>query len=169
MDYTISYFNYTDPEEVAAVYAIEQQCFPPNEAESQEQLLARAKACPDCFWVIRDNISQAIVGFLNGLAVKQQNLTEEVFHDASLGHPDNPWVMLISLDIAPAYQNKGLSKRFIQHVLQELNNRKKYKGYVFICKEKLVSYYSTFGFVDEGISECHYGGETWHQMRMLAK
>ena len=35
------------------------------------------------------------------------------------------------------------------------------------CKEKLVSYYAKFGFLDEGVSEkSTHGNAEWHQMRL---
>lgn len=41
------------------------------------------------------------------------------------------------------------------------------KGLVLTCKEKLVSYYAKFGFLDEGVSEkSTHGNAEWHQMRL---
>lgn len=42
----------------------------------------------------------------------------------------------------------------------------KRQGLVLTCKEKLVHYYSKFGFEDEGISESKHGGVVWHKMRL---
>ena len=33
-------------------------------------------------------------------------------------------------------------------------------------KDKLITYYSKFGFVNEGISESVHGNVTWYQMRL---
>ena len=40
------------------------------------------------------------------------------------------------------------------------------KGLVLTCKEKLIPYYSSFGFQDEGISSSEHGNVVWHQMRL---
>ncbi|MDO5520947.1 MAG: GNAT family N-acetyltransferase, partial [bacterium] len=40
------------------------------------------------------------------------------------------------------------------------------KGLVLTCKERLVHYYATFGFVDQGISDSEHGGVVWHEMRI---
>lgn len=37
---------------------------------------------------------------------------------------------------------------------------------VLTCKDKLINYYSKFGFVNEGISESVHGNVTWYQMRL---
>ncbi len=39
-------------------------------------------------------------------------------------------------------------------------------GLVLTCKDKLINYYSKFGFVNEGISESVHGNVTWYQMRL---
>lgn len=153
-------------EEMAAVYAIEAQCFPEAERDSNETIYQRATICPECFWVLVNAENQEIIGFINAMPTEQKDFTENVFTDLSLYRKQGPWVMLISLDIAPKYQKQHLSRGFIQATNDELRARGIYKGGVFICKEHLVKYYSTFGFVDEGISQCHHGGAEWHQMRM---
>ena len=50
--------------------------------------------------------------------------------------------------------------------LIETAKKEKRLGVVLTCKKQLVSYYSKFGFVDEGISESKHGGEVWNQMRL---
>ena len=40
-------------------------------------------------------------------------------------------------------------------------------GVVLTCKDKLVHYYASFGFQNEGVSEAStHGGVTWNQMRL---
>ena len=39
-------------------------------------------------------------------------------------------------------------------------------GLVLTCKDKLITYYSKFGFVNEDISESVHGNVTWYQMRL---
>ena len=40
------------------------------------------------------------------------------------------------------------------------------KGLVLTCKDRLVHYYASLGFVDEGISDSTHGNVEWHQMRL---
>jgi len=150
-----------------AIYAIEDQCFPKAEQDTPELIAGRASQSPECFWIMRSVANQEVLGFLNGVPMEQKDFTEAVFTDIGLYRRQGPWVMLISLDIAPKYQKRQLSKVFIKYVLKELQARRLYKGAVFICKERLVEYYASFGFVDEGISACRHGGASWHQMRMV--
>ena len=164
------YFEHLDVADTAAleaVYAIERQCFPVEEQDTPELIYNRAKVAPECFWIMREAPKGEVIGFLNGVPMAQEQYTEAVFTDISLYNAEGPWVMLISLDIAPKHQKQGLSEVFIKHMLQELKERKLYKGAVFIAKENLVPYYKTFGFQDDGISVCKHGGKAWHQMSML--
>jgi hypothetical protein len=38
------------------------------------------------------------------------------------------------------------------------------KGVILTCKEKLLHYYSKFGFKNKGISESEHGGSQWYDM-----
>ena len=42
-------------------------------------------------------------------------------------------------------------------------------GLVLTCKEKLIHYYSKFGFVNEGLSKSTHGNVEWYQMRLTFK
>lgn len=38
------------------------------------------------------------------------------------------------------------------------------KGVILTCKDKLVRYYESFGFVNKGISESTHGNAVWYDM-----
>ena len=42
-------------------------------------------------------------------------------------------------------------------------------GLVLTCKEKLIHYYSKYGFVNEGLSKSTHGNVEWYQMRLTFK
>lgn len=167
MDIEIRPVNIADSAEMQAVYRIEDKCFPKAEQDSRETIYRRAKTCPDFFWVAVNREDGKLVGFLNGMPVKQSQYMEEVFTDFSLYAPEGPWVMAISLNVDPAYRRQDIARKLLNFALDELRQRQKYSGMVFICKEHRVPYFSSFGAVDEGISECEHGGTLWHQMRLL--
>ena len=69
--------------ETKQVVAIEQICFPPNEADSEKNMAARIAAAQDLFLVAVDRETGKIAGFLNGIA------TDELrFRDEFLRMPD---------------------------------------------------------------------------------
>lgn len=167
MDIEIRPVNIADSAEMQAIYDIEAQCFPEAEQDSRETIYRRAKTCPDFFWVAVNREDGKLVGFLNGMPVKQSQYMEEVFTDFSLYAPEGPWVMAISINVPSAYRRQGIARKLLDFALDELRQRRKYSGIVFICKEHRVPYFSSFGAIDEGISECEHGGTLWHQMRLL--
>lgn len=153
--------------EMQSIYDIEDKCFPKAEQDSRETIYRRAKTCPDFFWVAVNREDGELVGFLNGMPVKQSRYTEEVFTEFSLYAPEGPWVMAISLNVDPAYRRQDTARKLLDFALDELRQRQKYSGMVFICKEHRVPYFSSFGAVDEGLSECRHGSALWRQMRLL--
>ena len=43
------------------------------------------------------------------------------------------------------------------------------KGLVLTCKERLIPYYSKFGYVNEGLSVSMHGNAVWYEMRRLCR
>ena len=41
------------------------------------------------------------------------------------------------------------------------------KGLILTCKEHLLSYYGSFGYQNEGISQSVHGGAVWYDMRLI--
>ena len=41
------------------------------------------------------------------------------------------------------------------------------KGCVLTCKDRLIHYYETFGFQNEGVSSSTHGGVVWYDMRLI--
>ena len=54
---------------------------------------------------------------------------------------------------------------FVNHVIGEAKAQGR-KGLVLTCKDKLVHYYTKFGFVSEGVSGSTHGNVVWYQMRL---
>ncbi len=48
----------------------------------------------------------------------------------------------------------------------DMARQEKRKGLVLTCKDRLVPYYSKFGFKNEGVSSSVHGGVVWYQMRL---
>lgn len=166
MDIEIRPVNIADAAEMQAIYDLEDKCFPKAEQDSRETIYRRAKTCRDFFWVAVNRENGAIVGFLNGMPVAESQYTEEVFTDFSLYRPKGPWVMGISINVDPACRRQDVARQLLDFALAELRRRQIYEGMVFICKEHRVKYFSSFGAVDEGVSDCQHGGVLWHQMRL---
>lgn len=150
-------------EELEQVTAIEQICFPPNEACSPAHMAQRVAKVPELFLVAIDKETGKIAGFLNGVATEEEKFRDEFFTDISLCDPNGKQVMLLGLDVLPEYRRQGLAGEIVrQYCVRERNNGR--KKLVLTCLEEKVPMYLKFGFEDLGMADSTWGGEAWHEM-----
>ena len=145
---------------------IEKICFPPNEACSEKDMKERAVKVPELFLVAVDKETGKIAGFLNGIATDEELFRDEFFTDSSLQNPEGANVMLLGLDVLPEYRMQGLARA----IVSEYADREKKKGrkmLVLTCLDGKVKMYEKMGFIDCGMSNSTWGGEPWHEMRLM--
>ena len=143
--------------------AIEQICFPPNEACSKKCIIERIATASELFLVAVDSETGKLAGFLNGIATDECAFRDEFFTDIGLHNLDGDNIMLLGLDVLPEYRKQGLGRALVNEYLQreQAKGRKK----VFLtCLESKVEMYEKFGFVDHGMANSTWGGEEWHEM-----
>ncbi len=156
-------FRNIQPYEVEQAIAIEQICFPPNEACSAKSMKDRIEAAPDFFLVAVDKATSKIAGFLNGIATDEETFRDEFFTDTSLHQPDGKNIMLLGLDVLPEYRRQGLAHEIVRQYLQREKSRGR-KELILTCLEEKVGFYENMGFRDLGIAASTWGGEEWHAM-----
>ena len=100
------------------------------------------------------------------MVTKNPNLTDEMYENPNLHNEDGDWQMVFGVNTLPDYRNKGYAGKLINELILDAKNKGR-KGVVLTCKDKLVSYYSKFGFNNEGISESTHGGVVWYKMRLV--
>ena len=94
-------FRIIKPDEAEDAAAIEQICFPPNEACSHEHMLERISAAPETFLVAIEKATGKMAGFINGIATDDILFRDDFFTDASLHNPEGRVVMILGLDVLP--------------------------------------------------------------------
>ena len=146
-----------------AIADLEAQCFPAAEAASRESFRARLEVFPDHFWLLWDG--EKLTACVNGMATDTPDLTDEMYHDASLHDPNGKWQMIFGVTTLPAYRRQGCAARLLERAIADAKEQGR-AGLVLTCKEKLLHYYAKFGFRDEGVSDSAHGGAVWHQMRL---
>ena len=158
-------FEFRDikPEEAEQAVAIEQICFPPNEACSEQHMKERMRKAPELFLAAVDKETGRIAGFLNGVATNENSFRDEFFTDADLHDPNGKNVMLVGLDVLPEYRRQGLGRELVFQYLRR-EREKGRKMLVLTCLESKVEMYQKFGFKDSGIANSTWGGEEWHEM-----
>ena len=156
-------FHNIQPNETDQAVVIEQICFPPNEACSEEHMRERIGMAPELFLVAVDQESGRIAGFLNGLATDEMVFRDEFFTDAKLHNSDGANIMLLGLDVLPEYRRQGLATELVRrYVEREKANHR--RSLILTCLQSKVAMYEKMGFHDDGIANSTWGGEEWHEM-----
>ena len=90
-----------------------------------------------------------------------------MYDKAFLHDESGEWQMIFGVNTIPEYRRQGYAGQLILSAIDDARTQGR-KGLVLTCKEKLLSYYAKFGFVDEGVSDkSTHGNAVWHQMRLV--
>ena len=150
-------------DDLQQIITVESKCFPASEAASEKSLADRLEHYADHFWLMFDD--HRLIAFVDGMVTNQPDLKDEMYDDASMHDENGDWQMIFGVNTIPEYRKKGYAGELIKHAIEDARVQGR-KGLVLTCKERLISYYSRFGFVSEGISESMHGNVVWYQMRL---
>lgn len=156
------------PEEAGQVAEIEKICFPPNEACSESMMRERVAGVAELFLTAVDRDTGKIAGFLNGIATDEETFRDAFFTDAGLHTPAGRNIMLLGLNVLPAYRGQGLAKEIMCRYLDRERKRGREKV-ILTCLEDKIGMYERMGFRNDGISGSSWGGEQWYDMSCLLK
>ena len=148
-------------EDLSKIIAIEKICFPIAEAAAEKQFHERFESFGDCFLVAEDH--GVVVGFINGCATSQPYLPDELYYDASLHISRGAYQTVFGLDVLPEYRQQGVARKLLNALIDLAQDRGQ-KGVVLTCKDHLIGYYQSFGFVHQGVSTSQHGGAIWNDM-----
>lgn len=147
-----------------AITAVEAECFPTAEAATRDEFRDRLEHYANHFLLMFNE--ERLIAFVDGLVTNIPDLTDEMYADASLHNEAGRWQMIFGVNTIPSYRKHGYAGRLIQRVIDEAKAQGR-AGLVLTCKDKLVNYYSKFGFLNEGITDkSEHGGAAWNQMRL---
>lgn len=146
-----------------AIAKVEAECFPASEAATLETFKDRLTYYPNHFWLLEDE--GTLVGFVNGMVTSEEELTDEMYEDASIHDENGKWQMIFGVNVIPSYRRQGYAEKILRKVISDAREQNR-QGLVLTCKEQLIHYYGKLGFVDEGISQSNHGGVVWHKMRL---
>lgn len=150
-------------DDLDAVTAVEQTCFPAAEAADRKAFEQRLKHYADHFWLM---FAQGkLVSFVDGFVTDSPDLTDDMYDHASQHNESGAWQMIFGVNTIPSHRRKGCAGTLIRRAIAEAKEQGR-KGLVLTCKEELLHYYAGFGFADEGVCDSTHGGAVWHQMRL---
>lgn len=152
------------PEDLDRVAEIESVCFPATEAAQRESFRERIAAFPEYFLVAEaDGI---LIGFINGCVTNSAVIYDELFHSTRHHIPDGKNLTVFGLDVIPEYRNRGIAAQLMNHFIQLAKDTGR-KSVILTCKDRLVHYYESFGYVNNGISGSTHGGSQWFDMTLV--
>lgn len=150
-------------DDLEAVSAVEAESFPPAEAASKEDFEHRIRAYGNHFWLMFED--GRLVSFVDGMVTNQADLTDDLYERAELHDENGDWQMIFGVNTIPSCRKKGYAGELLRQAISDAKEQGR-KGLVLTCKDKLISYYASFGFENEGISESVHGNVVWYQMRL---
>lgn len=159
-------FREIRPEEADQAAAIEQICFPPNEACSESRMKERVQAAPELFLTAVDRETGRLAGFLNGLSTNEYSFRDEFFTDITLHDPSGRNIMLLGLDVLPEYRGQGLAKEIVFQYLRREWERDR-KMLILTCLKSKIKMYEKMGFRNCGVAGSSWGGEQWYEMNYV--
>ena len=150
-------------EDAEILSKVEATCFPPNEAATSKEIQERLDVYANHFLLLFEE--DRLISFIDGFCTNQRDLTDEMYSDTSMHDENGDWQMIFGLNTLPSYQRQGYAAK-IMNAMIHMARQEKRKGVVLTCKDRLVPYYSKFGFKNEGVSSSVHGGVVWYQMRL---
>jgi len=154
------------PGEGAVAAAIEQACFPPNEAAKPEIMVQRAEIAPELFFAAERE--GQVIGFTTALAVDGAHLVDDYFTNPGLHRREGAHVMILSVAVLPEHRGRGVGGALIKALADYARGRGK-ESLVLTCLKEKVKFYAGLGFRDLGDSDSQWGGDSWHEMVMIFK
>lgn len=148
-------------EDLDSITKVEAICFPVEEAATKDSFKHRINTFSKSFFVAE--IDGKIIGFINGSIINGTVIFDELYEDSTLHIPDGNYQTIFGLDVIPDYRNIGVAAQLMNHII-DISKIAGRKGVILTCKEKLIYYYSKFGYVNKGISKSIHGGAKWYDM-----
>lgn len=150
-------------EDLEAIAQIESICFPKEEAANKSQIKERLTAFCNHFFVAM--IENEIVGFINGMVSDSDVIYDEMYENVSLHNENGKWQSIFGLDVLPANQHQKIATKLMESMIEDAKSAGR-EGLILTCKEHLVGFYETFGYVCYGKSQSTHGGAVWYDMRL---
>ena len=138
----IRYATMADLDDIASVESV---CFPVLEAATKEEFEQRIKYYGNHFWLMFDE--GKLIAFVDGFVTDEDDLTDEMYENASMHNENGAWQMIFGVVTRPEYRKHGLAAQLLNRAIADARQQGR-KGLVLTCKDKLVHYYAKFGFVN---------------------
>jgi len=143
---------------------IEALCFPEAEAATRNSFKERIHAFPECFLVAEAD--GLLIGFINGCVTNSDVIYDEFYSTTEHHIPNGKNLTVFGLDVIPQYCRQGIAAQLMNNFIELAKNNGQ-KSVILTCKDRLVHYYESFGYVNNGVSKSTHGGAEWFDMTLV--
>jgi GNAT superfamily N-acetyltransferase len=123
--------KYATTEDIAAIAAVEAECFPPAEAATEKEFIDRVKYYGNHFWLMYE--AEKLIAFVDGFVTDEPDLTDEMYEKATLHDENGAWQMIFGVNTIPAYRKHGYAGELICRAIEDARKQGR-KGLVLTCK-----------------------------------
>ena len=140
--------RYAGMEDIAAIAAVEAECFPPAEAATEKDFVERVRHYGDHFWLMHDG--EKLIALVDGFVTDEPDLTDEMYENATMHNENGAWQMIFGVNTLPEYRRQGYAGTLLRRAIDDAKRQGR-KGLVLTCKERLIPYYAKFRFKGESV------------------
>ena len=147
--------------DIDVITNIEAICFPASEAASRDSFIDRVSTFANGFYLAE--LGGQVIGFVNGALTNKTHIEDEFFESMSNHDDDGKNFVIFGLDVLPDFQHNGYARKLMTYLIQECTS-KGLNRIILTCKDHLIDYYSSFGYINQGVSDSVHGGAQWYDM-----
>jgi ribosomal protein S18 acetylase RimI-like enzyme len=148
-------------DDLLAICHVENTCFPPAEAATEEAFRSRIATFPERFLVAE--AQGRIIGIINGCCTTEPVLGDELYEKDCPHSLSHPWQTVFGLAVLPEYQHQGIAKALMAHLVRLCQSGDQV-GIILTCKQEKIGFYESMGFALRGVSDSSHGGARWFDM-----
>lgn len=104
-------------QDIVEISAIENECFPPEQACTREQFQQRLTYYPEHFWLLEKDGD--IISFVDGFCTDEETLTDEMYEKAEMHNESGKIQMIFGVNTLPAYRKKGYASLLIRYIIEQ--------------------------------------------------
>jgi predicted GNAT family N-acyltransferase len=103
------------------------------------------------------------IGYVDGCATDSETIRDEFFHDTAHHNPHGRNLSVFGLAVIPELRGHGIGVTLLNQFIALAKSTGR-ESVILTCKEQLIQYYQSFGFLNLGISKSSHGGAQWFDM-----